>query len=134
MFVITYTTSQNISSLKEEFNAVFPFLKLELEDLSKIQKKDTLEPIFNKRISNINFTTKKFKRGYIHVTEEMSVTLLEKQFEDQFGIAMRVFRKSGNSWIGTNLTNDWSLKRQNDEGNALKLFVKEKIKIKRNLL
>jgi len=43
---------------------------------------------------------------------------VEKDFES-LGLFAEVFRKSGNVWIETSLTNDWTLQQQNLEGEEI---------------
>jgi hypothetical protein len=40
----------------------------------------------------------------------------------EFGLCVQVFRKSGNHWIETSLTNSWTLEQQNREGFELSSF------------
>ncbi|MNF16790.1 hypothetical protein D3C80_2199700 [compost metagenome] len=42
--------------------------------------------------------------------------MVEKDFWEKLGLSAQIFRKSGNLWIETSLTDDWTLARQNDEG------------------
>jgi hypothetical protein len=43
----------------------------------------------------------------------MTVGELEQSFRDIYGLATQVFRKSGNNWIETTETVDWTLEKQN---------------------
>ena len=54
----------------------------------------------------------------------MKVFELEDSFQTLFGISAQVFRKSAGSWIETSVTDDWTLKQQNDQGKELSDFVK----------
>ena len=44
---------------------------------------------------------------------------LEKIFKDQFGLAVQVFRKSGNLWLETTMTDNWTLQQQNNHGKEI---------------
>ena len=55
----------------------------------------------------------------IEVVEEMKVKDLERIFKDQFSLAMQVFRKSGNLWLETTMTDNWTLQQQNDHGREI---------------
>jgi len=50
---------------------------------------------------------------------------LEDQFEN-IGLIAEVFRRSGNVWIETILTNNWTLGQQNPEGGEISLHFNEK--------
>jgi hypothetical protein len=57
--------------------------------------------------------------GTIHINPDDSVEKLENIFWKDFGLSAEVFRKSGNLWIETSLSNSWTLRLQNEEGKAL---------------
>ena len=98
---------------------MFPYLKLEFfhhkhNSFQGSYKKDILNPDIT-----LNQCRKKHTEGAIFLIEEMKVSELEKLFQDIFGLSAQVFRKSGRSWIETTVTDDWTLKQQNDEGKEL---------------
>ena len=112
--------NNKLSRIQKEFNAQFPFLKLEffkqLHDVYSGSPKQSLlkEDVLLKAKSN--------KESEICVNENMAVSVLENLFQENFGISAQVFRKSGNSWLETTKTDDWTLKKQNDEGKELSIF------------
>jgi hypothetical protein len=111
--------SKRISSIKEEFNAAFPFLRLEFFNQKHkanalSSKKDMITT--DARLNEI----KHIKHNHcLEVTEDMPVQVFEQLFQKEFGIATQVFRKSGKTWLETSVTDDWTLKRQNEEGMEL---------------
>jgi hypothetical protein len=116
--------TKNISAIKQEFNTIFPYLKLEFfKHAHKVHhgnpKRDML---------NANLTLKKIRDKHttskLVVKENMKVSELETAFQTLFGISAQVFRKSAGSWIETSVTDDWTLKQQNDEGKDLSDFIK----------
>jgi hypothetical protein len=119
MQTIKITDSKTISSLQEEFHTAFPFLKLEFFH----HKHDAFKGSFKKDILNTDTTLKQCRKkkteGAIILKENMKVTEIETLFREVFGLSAQVFRKSGRSWIETTVTDDWTLKRQNDEGKEL---------------
>ncbi len=44
---------------------------------------------------------------------------VEDDFFKKLGVMVRIFRKAGNMWIETTLTDSWSLRRQNHEGEQM---------------
>lgn len=125
MIVLTITSAKNLNTIKEEFNAVFPFLKLEFfKHKHGIKDASPKRDLFESNLS-LNTLPKKYLDGFIHISEDMPVSKLEQLFLDQFGLSVQVFRKSGNSWLETSFTDDWTLKRQNDAGNELSQFTRE---------
>jgi hypothetical protein len=49
----------------------------------------------------------------------MTVQELERVFQDELGLYVQVFRKSGKVWLETTATDNWSLYKQNMEGQEL---------------
>lgn len=119
---LVITANKKLSLIQKEFNLVFPFLKLEFFR----KKHGAKESSPKKDILKSDFTLKEFRKkninGEIIITEETVVSTLEQLFEEQFGISAQVFRKSGRSWLETSMTDDWTLKRQNDQGRELSYF------------
>ena len=116
---IKITDTEKISSLQEEFHEMFPFLKLEFfhhkhSAYSGSNKKEMLDSSLT-----LKQCRKKNTEGSIILKESMKVIEIEKLFQEVFGIPTQVFRKSGKSWIETTVTDDWTLKQQNDEGKEL---------------
>ena len=107
-----------ISEIQEEFNKFFPFLKLEF---------------FNNKLSKTGFSAKQIlphtkkigdsqvviSDGNIEIDEKMKVNELEKILKDQFSLAAQVFRKSGNLWLETTMTDNWTLHQQNNHGREI---------------
>ncbi|MFZ9982087.1 MAG: hypothetical protein ACO3FI_08660 [Cyclobacteriaceae bacterium] len=44
---------------------------------------------------------------------------MKEEFKSATGLLVKIFRKSGNVWIETSLTDDWTLERQNEEGKSM---------------
>lgn len=124
MNTINITDNRTIASLQDEFRENFPFLKLEFFRTPH----NTSQGSHKKDILNNNITLeqcrKKHKDGEITLRENMKVSELENLFMDHFGLSAQVFRKSGRSWIETTVTDDWTLKQQNDEGKELSFLSK----------
>ena len=59
------------------------------------------------------------KEDIIEIEERMKVSELEKLFKDKFKLAVQVFRKSGNLWLETTMTDNWSLLQQNNHGREI---------------
>ncbi len=53
------------------------------------------------------------------VSEDQTVLEVEQFFKLHFNLNAQVFRKSGNNWLETTLTDSWTLKKQNQEGMEL---------------
>jgi hypothetical protein len=121
---LTINDSKTISNIQQEFNAMFPYLKLEFfKNAHAIHQGNPKKDMLNSNLALKEFR-KKHNKGNLEIKESMKVSDLENAFQTLFGIPAQVFRKSAGSWIETSVTDDWTLKQQNDEGKDLSDFVK----------
>lgn len=116
--------SQTIKSLQEQFNGIFPFLKLEF--FTEPHKAGQLS-WKNKMIASsmkLGDLQKIKNTGMIDVNGSSTVGNLENTFEEKYGLYVQVFRKSGNIWLETSATDNWTLDQQNEEGRSLQQHFK----------
>ncbi|MCC6691679.1 MAG: hypothetical protein IT235_09115 [Bacteroidia bacterium] len=116
---LTINDCRKISAIQEEFNAIFPYLRLEF-----FSKPNKSSGIFNRKQPHESGSTLKECRTIqnntkIVITPDMTVKRLEKKFRDICGLNVRVLRKSGKCWIGTTVTERWTLEKQNGQGMVL---------------
>ncbi len=121
---ITLDPEKKLSEVQKEFNFTFPYLKLEFfkhkHGLNESNsKKDRLNPELTLKKAGLVKNQKA-----VIVEENMLVMDLEQIFQNVFGISVQVFRKSGRSWLETRITDNWTLKHQNDEGKELSYMSK----------
>jgi hypothetical protein len=76
-------------------------------------KKEQLAPT-----ANLNKFIPASGRTVIDIGNNITVIELENQFADM-GLMAEVFRKSGNVWIESSLTDNWTLQQQNTEGEEI---------------
>lgn len=110
---------KTIEALQLEFNAIYPFLKIEFFKEPHVAGKGTAK---NKMIENtmrLNQIQKINKAGKISFSRLMTVIDMEEIFLNKFGLFVQVFRKSGNVWLETSATDSWTLDQQNEEGKSL---------------
>jgi len=119
MYFLVIDKDQTIEGLKQQFRKHFPYLKLEFfrepcvkgKGFSKDKMIPPGEPLTQ---------LLKMKRPQKHFFDgETIVSDLEHAFYEKFGICTQVFRKSGNIWLETTSTDDWTLNQQNEEGKSL---------------
>lgn len=109
-----------VKDVQRDFNQAYPFLKIEF-----LKKIDTKNGQGNKQV-NIEHNQKlsdacsiKTAEGSLIVEDAMSVAELEKAFVEKFGLLAQVFRKSGNIWLESTITDGWTLQQQNDLGREI---------------
>jgi hypothetical protein len=115
--MIVINAQQEIYTIQEEFNEIFPYLKLDFflrsypgSGLPKrmISPRKTIEECSLKRY-----------QGILTITPGMTVSNLEQDFAEYYGIEIHVLRKLGKIWLETTHTNEWTLCRQNKEGELI---------------
>ncbi len=117
---IKINSRKKIAAIQAEFNALFPYLKLEFfsrpHSASEGSAKRFLEPA-TKTLGE--FKTFHNVKKEITITPAMTVKELEYNFRNVFGLSAQVFRKSGKVWLETTVTDGWTLEEQNHQGEAL---------------
>jgi hypothetical protein len=105
--------------IQKDFSAEFGYLKIEFFSKPQLSERPfTAKNIFSnqRRISDL---AKSSIDSTIKIDERMSVSELERVFSDQFSLSVQVFRRSGNIWLETTMTDGWSLKQQNEHGKEI---------------
>ena len=117
-----------ICDIQKEFNEAYPFLKIVFFKTKSFSRSDFMAHQIIPSKQKIGDGQQAIKDGDIEVTEEMKVSELEKIFKAQFNLSAQVFRKSGNLWLETTMTDDWTLQQQNDHGREISTVRNIKIK------
>jgi hypothetical protein len=104
--ILTIHSGKTLFDIQSEFNKIFPFLKLEFFG-SKQQHSNPL----NTRIGNPVLAPTD-----IEIIDTMKVSELESKLSTALKINVQVFRRSGNLWLETTMTDNWSLLQQNQHG------------------
>ena len=90
---------QKLSEIQKEFNSKFPYLKLEFYKKQHKQEGEISQPL------NVEKTIKEVSPDAIQedlaIDGQLNLSTLEQKMYDNFGLNIRVFRKSGNSWVTT---------------------------------
>lgn len=109
----------SIGELQQPFNEWYPYLKIEL--LTRRPALKNGHPVDGLTASQLPLRSVagNLPEGEIELRDDMSVHELEQLFQDRFGLHIQVFRKSGNLWLETTVTDSWTLKQQNDHGREL---------------
>lgn len=116
---------RNISEIQEEFNSVFPYLKIEF--FKKPHDAGETSPLSDMLPSDstLGKWRTNHNEGDLTITAETKVEEVESAFQEKFGISAQVFRKSGAVWLETSATDAWTLKEQNEQGEFMEQEVGE---------
>ena len=111
--------NDKLENLQRSFNTEFPFLKLEFFTRPHDKGKPTEKQFLVNSKRTIDSCNPKLKEATITIPTAMTVQELEKLFQEDLGLYVQVFRKSGKVWLETTATDNWSLFKQNEEGQEL---------------
>jgi hypothetical protein len=113
------TPTRLISEVQSEFNHAFPFLKLEFFQNKFRLQSNIKQEIKMSPASRIGDCQSFISEGEIEITKKMKGRELEQKLKDQFGLIAQIFRRSGNLWLQTTMTDSWTLEKQNEHGMEL---------------
>lgn len=116
---------RNISEIQEEFNSVFPYLKIEF--FKKPHETGEASPL-NEMLpsdSSLGKWRTIHNEGDLVISADTTVDAVETMFQEKFGVSAQVFRKSGAVWLETSATDSWTLKEQNEQGEFMEQEVGE---------
>ncbi|MFN5621158.1 MAG: hypothetical protein ACK478_07640 [Flavobacteriales bacterium] len=108
-----------LEALQKTFTHAFPFLKLEFFAKPHEKGRPTEKHFMINTKRTVDSCNPKLAETTVSVPTAMTVQELEALFRDRLGLYVQVFRKSGNVWLETTATDDWSLFKQNMEGKEL---------------
>ncbi|MCB0573835.1 MAG: hypothetical protein KDC61_04630 [Saprospiraceae bacterium] len=116
---IHISTDKTIAKLQEEFSARYPYLKLVFfSKPHKAYKGSHAKFLIADGDKTLGSMEKQPKSGDLYIEANMPTWQLERLFEQEFGLHVQVFRKSGNTWLETSVTDDLTLEEQNVKGKA----------------
>src|SRR5687768_2057291 len=101
----------SLMQVQEQFNKAYQYLQIDFYYTSFYTTSDTSPEKINKKvkIKNISNVT---KTSIINIDKNVSIHQLEEDFFKIFGLKVKIYRKSGNVWVETTFTGNWSLERQ----------------------
>lgn len=118
MHDITVTQQMTLEEIAEAFSQRFPFLKLEF--FAKPHKEDRLSPAKERLDPELTIAeASQFDHAEVlSIHGNLKVATLEQHFQELYGIGCQVLRRSGNIWLQTATTDEWTLSKQNQEGQS----------------
>ncbi|MBS1668581.1 MAG: hypothetical protein JST58_14485 [Bacteroidetes bacterium] len=116
---LTIEKNSKIGDIQNAFNAYYPYLKIEFFKPLEPTTKKTVKP--EKILANETIGKVSHIHTVITIKTSGSITVaqLEKDFLDKLDLNIKLYRKCGTLWIETTLTENWTLFKQNIEGELL---------------
>lgn len=98
-----------LAQLYERFNELFPYLQLELVIDRPLSAKAREEQTMDELAGTITHCC-------FLIEGNLFIADLESDFQECYGLAVRIKRWTGYAWHDTDDTRDWTLDQQNQKG------------------
>ena len=116
---IQVSKDKTIAQLQDAFSQEYPYLKLAFfTKPHKAYKGSPAKFLVSDGNVTLGSLEKKPHSGDLYIEPEMPTWQVERLFEEEFGLHVQVFRKSGNTWLETSVTDDLTLEEQNVKGKS----------------
>jgi hypothetical protein len=113
---INIQNSQTLLYIQQQFNAAFPFLKIEFFQRPHASGIGSAKKYLIPVKTLVSAVRKKGNSEDIVIEPGMTVAGLEQLFQNELGLNIQVFRRSGKLWLETTATDNWTLAYQNEQG------------------
>ena len=114
--ILKLSAKDNIRDLQFAFSKMYPYLRIEFCKGDK-----SLIGEYRKYLSSSLPLSAAGLRGGgdVLISDSMTVDELENELKENFGLIIQALRKSGNVWLEINMSANWTLERQNEQGREL---------------
>lgn len=116
MDTLEISDDKQLKEIKTLFSAKFPHLKIEFfgedHDAGEASSYKSMydDEMYMKDIRSVHAD------GELSIDGHTKTGTLENKFKEHFGVNVQVWRKSGNMWLQTTTTDDWTLSQQENKG------------------
>lgn len=104
-----------LKSIKDQFNAKFPHLKIEFFEMKHIKGEASAKEFMYDDAFRIKDIRKEGAMIPVSIHGNLKTSTLEKLFEEELGVFIQVYKKSNGVWIQTTTTDEWTLSEQEKE-------------------
>ena len=109
---ILISDHKTLADIKNEFNTLFPHLKLEFYEKKHSGGHGSDEKYQYDSRLKIGTVKKKPHSGHLKILGSMKTKALEQSFQDLYGLNVQLFRLSGHIWLQSTSTDEWTLSEQ----------------------
>ncbi len=131
---IVINDTLSIRDIQEKFSERYPFLKIEFFRKEHSKHTGSKKELMIPSDMLLQDCRSVHNKGNLEIHPSTTVMKLEQEFQESYGLSAQVFRKSGDVWIETTVTDDWTLAKQNEEAESFYNAVQEAKKTDRNQL
>jgi hypothetical protein len=115
---ITISDEKTLSTIKSEFSAHFPHLKLQFFLKGHQPHEGSAKALEISDDLTISQARNRHTKGELSIHANQKTSTLETEFESHYGLHVQVLRKSGTIWLQTTSTDSWTLAEQEAHGLA----------------
>lgn len=119
MTELIITDDFTIHQVQDKFQEHFPFLKIEFFKTSHDEMEGSPKENMITENHLLGDIRTNHSAGELSIHGNQKVTTLEEHFEENYGLNVQVFRKSGKNWLETTKTDEWTLSEQNRTGEEM---------------
>lgn len=112
------SSETSIRDVNVEFSKNFPFLKLEFYSWPHKKGQSSQQEYKLPNSYRLGSISGLFKPRMLEIKPDETVASLEQRFQNEFGLPVQIFRKTGDQWIETTQTDHLTLEKQNNIGAA----------------
>lgn len=105
-----------LSEIQEAFNKKFPHLRIEFYTKPHDPGEGTLDRDRMDPEGTVGDVVKTVSVDQLQFDGKMAISALETQLHEELGLHAQVFRRSGNLWLQTTVTDNWTLDDANRKG------------------
>lgn len=116
---ININDHRKIFAIQHDFSEMFPYLKLAFYSKPSSINGAASKKTIKHPSKTLGECRTIHNKGIITITPSMTVGELAQNFSDVYGLSIHVYRKSGKMWLETTLTDNWTLEKQNKQGEEL---------------
>jgi hypothetical protein len=117
--VLHIDKNMTLGDVQAAFSHLFPFLKIGFFlDRNKDNSLSADEQIHNPKMTVASIRDIDFD-GDLQIEATMTAKQLESAFWNTFGLDVQLFRRSGNTWLVTQNTDDWTLIQHNEKAREM---------------
>ena len=111
---LTISSDETIGQIQDQFMGYFPNLKpVFFTKPHAAYKGSPAKFIVSERDTLLSTLSSIIPENAVLLLElEMPVWQLERLFENEYGLHVQIFRRSGNTWLETSVTDDMTLEQQ----------------------
>ena len=116
---IKISPEQTIEQVQVAFHEAYPYLKLVFfTKPHKAFKGSPAKFMIQDRSQRLSTLEKQPGAGFLFLEPEMPVWQVERLFEEEFGLHVQVFRRSGNIWLETSVSDNLTLEEQQSKARS----------------